>query len=163
MADLVNGGCDIVGVLEQKMPLATGESARGQWQRQDIVIALTDVQYPTKICVELFNNSAHLADNIPEGSRIRVSVNIQSREYQGRWFTGIRGWRLETLADSAQGQAPMPQQGYQQPMQPQQGYQQPAQPQQGYQQPVQPQQGGASFPTQDGGAVAGGAFDDLPF
>ncbi|PIE84254.1 MAG: hypothetical protein CSA07_02625 [Bacteroidia bacterium] len=152
MAELVNGGCDIVGILEQRLPLATGESARGPWERQDIVIALTDVQYPTRICVELFNNSAHLADNIADGTKVRVSVNIQSREYQGRWFTGIRGWRIEPVADAAPVQNAAPQ-----------GYQQPAPAPQPASQ-AQSQQGVPNFPTQGPGTAAGGGvFDDLPF
>ena len=42
------------------------------------------------------------------GDEIRLSFDIESREYQGRWFTSIRGWKSEPLAATAPAGAPDP-------------------------------------------------------
>jgi hypothetical protein len=30
-----------------------------------------------------------------EGDTLKVSFDLQSREYNGRWYTDVRAWRLE--------------------------------------------------------------------
>ena len=37
-----------------------------------------------------------------------VSVNIESREYNGRWYTDIRAWRLQPKQAEVPGAGPMP-------------------------------------------------------
>ena len=42
---------------------------------------------------------------------VNLSFDIESREYQGRWYTSIRGWKAEKVdpnAPAAPAQAPMP-------------------------------------------------------
>ena len=68
------------GVVYKIMPVTRGTSARGEWQRQDVVAKLR------------------------EGETFLVSVNIESREYNGRWYTDIRAWRVQPK----QQQPPVP-------------------------------------------------------
>ena len=44
-----------------------------------------------------------------EGATYTVSVNVESREYNGRWYTDVRAWRLQPK-ETAQnaGIPPMP-------------------------------------------------------
>ena len=41
-----------------------------------------------------------------EGATYTVSVNIESREYNGRWYTDVRAWRVQPKQEAAP--APMP-------------------------------------------------------
>ena len=41
-----------------------------------------------------FNRPDDVA-RLREGAAYTVSVNIESREYNGRWYTDIRAWRLQ--------------------------------------------------------------------
>ena len=47
------------------------------------------------------------ADQYPlqVGDTIDLSFDIESREYNGRWFTSIRGWKAEKIADNATASA----------------------------------------------------------
>ena len=48
------------------------------------------------------------ADQFPlnVGDRVRLSFDIESREYNGRWYTSIRGWKAEAAAAAAAAEGP---------------------------------------------------------
>ncbi|MCC8118327.1 MAG: DUF3127 domain-containing protein [Bacteroidales bacterium] len=150
---------EIIGKIIQALPEVSGTSQAGRaWKKREYVLQTMDNSRPRNVFFDFFGDAA---DQYPltVGQEIKLSFDIESREWQGRWFTSIRGWK----AEPAYQQQP----AYQQPayQQPQAGYQ-PAQP--AYQQPAQaPAQGFA--PQQAPGAVppppmpAAGATDDLPF
>lgn len=87
--------------------LTQGTSARGEWQRQDVVFELPS-EFSRKICVTFFNKPSDVA-KLREGATYTVSVNVESREYNGRWYTDVRAWRLQPK-ETAQnaGIPPMP-------------------------------------------------------
>ena len=87
------------------LPMPKGTSARGDWQRQDVVFEMQDGPYTRKICVTFFNRPDDVA-RLKEGATYNVSVNIESREYNGRWYTDIRAWRIQPKP--AEAPAPMP-------------------------------------------------------
>ncbi len=91
------------GTVYKILPATKGTSARGEWQRQDVVFEMQDGPYARKICVTFFNKPDEVA-RIREGALYNVSVNIESREYQGRWYTDVRAWRVQ----AKQQEAPVP-------------------------------------------------------
>ena len=96
------------GTVYKMMPVTKGTSARGEWQRQDGVFEMQDGSFTRKICVTFFNRPDDVA-KLKEGESYHVSVNIESREYNGRWYTDIRAWRLQPVQASAPASAaPMP-------------------------------------------------------
>ena len=96
------------GTVYRILPLTKGTSARGEWQRQDVVFDMQDGNFSRKICVTFLNRPDDAA-KLKEGAAYRVSVNIESREYNGRWSTDIRAWRLQPAQPEApQAGAPMP-------------------------------------------------------
>lgn len=94
------------GTVYKIMPVTKGTSARGDWQRQDVVFEMQDGPYTRKICVTFFNRPDDVA-RLKEGATYNVSVNIESREYNGRWYTEARAWRLTRQA-AQPAAAPMP-------------------------------------------------------
>ena len=130
----------VEGRIIQKLDVESGQSARGPWQKQNFIIETTDSQFPRKVCIGLWTNQIPILQSYQIGDMIRAYINIESREFNGRWYTDIRAWKLENPALVAMPQQGMPQQGmpYTQPMA-QPGYAQPAQPMQQpqYQQPYQ--------------------------
>ena len=145
---------EITGKLIQKLPVKSGVSSSGNnWSKAEFVIETVE-QYPKKVCAKLWGDRARALDQFQEGSLITVSFDLESREFNGNWYTDVRAWKVEAATPAAVTGAPVygqPQgyvqqpQGYaqpQQPMYPRQGYpQQPqgyGQPQQGYAQPQQP-------------------------
>ena len=96
------------GTVYKIMPVTKGTSARGEWQRQDVVFDYNDGgQFSRKICVTFFNKESDVA-KLREGETFLVSVNIESREYNGRWYTDIRAWRLQPKQAEVPGAGPMP-------------------------------------------------------
>ena len=97
------------GTVYRIMPATQGESARGAWQRQDVVFDYNDGggNFTRKICVTFFNRPEDVA-KLREGATYQVSVNIESREYSGRWYTDIRAWRLQPKQADAPAAAPVP-------------------------------------------------------
>lgn len=85
---------EVEGTIIQIMPLASGQSTRtgNMWRKQEFVIE-TFAQYPKKIFMSLMGEKI---DQFPlrEGDRVRVSVDLESREYNGRWYSDIRAWKI---------------------------------------------------------------------
>lgn len=87
---------DISGKIVQKLPLQSGESKTSgkPWQVQAYVLE-TQEQYPRKVCFELFGEQ-RIKDNPCElDDLVTVSFDIESREFNGRWFTSIRAWKVQ--------------------------------------------------------------------
>jgi hypothetical protein len=74
--------------------VVTGQSKKGTWARQDFVIE-TGEQYPKKVALSLWGMDLINKYDIVVGLDITASINIESREYNGRWYTEIRAWKLE--------------------------------------------------------------------
>ena len=85
---------DFVGVVYRILPPQSGTSARGQWQKQEVVFELPD-EFSRKVCVTFFGDRAQDAASLQVGDKLNVSVNIESREYNGRWYTDVRAWRVQ--------------------------------------------------------------------
>ena len=75
------------GTIFKVMPATSGQSARGPWQRQEVVFDVKgQSQYPRKVCVTFFNKADEVA-RLAMGVEYVVSVDIESREYNGKWYT----------------------------------------------------------------------------
>ena len=81
------------GIVYKKLPVTKGVSARGEWQRQDVVFEIPS-EFSRKVCVTFFNKPTD-AESLKEGETYIVSVNIESREYNGKWYTDVRAWRVQ--------------------------------------------------------------------
>lgn len=87
------------------LPLVTGQSARGEWKKQDVIFDLPG-EFSRKLCVGFWNDKAIDAAGLRPGDRVALSVNVESREYNGRWYTEVRAWRMNRLDGSVQAGAP---------------------------------------------------------
>lgn len=88
----------IQGRIIAVLPEVSGISKAGnQWKKQEYVLETFD-QYPKKICFNAFGNKVD-EFAIQEGETLTVSVDIESREFNGRWYTDIRAWRVERGAE----------------------------------------------------------------
>lgn len=95
------------GVVYKIMPATKGTSARGDWQRQEVIFEMPS-EFSRKVCVTFFNKESEVA-RLKEGAAYTVSVNIESREYNGRWYTDVRAWRVQPKqAEAPAPSAPMP-------------------------------------------------------
>jgi hypothetical protein len=85
---------ELQGVLKQILPIESGESKSGKtWQKQTIIIETADA-YPKQIAVEVSEKALSRLQDYSEGMTITCSINIESREYNGRWFTSVKAWKI---------------------------------------------------------------------
>lgn len=84
---------EITGRIIQLLPLQTGQGKNGVWKKQDFVIE-TEGQYPKKVCISAWGDK--VSENmLVEGKEVTVSFDIESREFNGRWYTDVRAWRVD--------------------------------------------------------------------
>ncbi len=81
------------GVVHKVLEPVKGQSARGEWTKQEVVFELPG-EYSRKACVSFWGDKAQDAAGLQPGDPVTVSFNIESREYNGRWFTELRAWRI---------------------------------------------------------------------
>lgn len=81
------------GLVFRILPVVSGSSARGAWKKQDVVFEIPG-EFNRKICVTFFGDRAEDAATLKEGDTAEVSVNVESREYNGRWYTDVRAWKM---------------------------------------------------------------------
>ncbi|MBQ4352443.1 MAG: DUF3127 domain-containing protein [Prevotella sp.] len=89
---------EIEGKIIAVLPERGGVSNRtgNAWKSQEFVIETHD-QYPRKCCFRVFGEDRLKQMNIQPGEELRVSIDIDSHEYQGRWFNDISAWRVERI------------------------------------------------------------------
>lgn len=81
------------GTVWRVLPLVKGTSSRGEWMKQDVVFELPG-EFNRKICVGFWGDKAQEAGALQNGESISVSANVESREYNGRWYTEVRAWKM---------------------------------------------------------------------
>ena len=86
---------EIKGKIIQALPEQSGISKGSgkSWKKREYVLETMET-YPRKICFNFFNDRV---DQYPLniGDVINLSFDINSREFNGRWYTDISGWKVE--------------------------------------------------------------------
>ena len=90
---------EIIGKLLQKLPLQSGIGRTGNsWQKQEFVIETIE-QYPKKVCANLWGDKLDMLDTVNIGDTVKVSFSIESREFNGKWYTDIKAWKIEPATE----------------------------------------------------------------
>jgi len=84
--------------LIQILPLQSGEGKVRQWKKQDIIVE-TDGQFPKKICVSIWGDKIDMSQ-LQIGNQLNISFDVESREYNGRWYTDVKAWKIEVSGNS---------------------------------------------------------------
>ena len=87
---------EIVGKIIQILPLQTGvaKNSGNPWQSQSYVLE-TQEQFPKRVCFEVFGEQRIKDNPCQLDDIVTVSFDIESREFNGRWYTSIRAWRIQ--------------------------------------------------------------------
>jgi len=88
MADL-----QIKGVVKQLLEIKSGQTKEGKdWHKQEVIIETISDKFPKSVCIGIWND---LVKPYKIGSEITVSFNIISKEYNSKWYTEIKAWKVE--------------------------------------------------------------------
>ena len=136
---------EVVGKIVQVLPLQEGVGRNGNpWKLQSYVLETIE-NYPRKVHFEVFGEEKIKNNPCAIDQIVTVSFDIESREFNGRWYTSIRAWKIQQ-GDMTQAAA--------QPA---------AQPAQAAPAQVAPAQEAAPVNVDPFDASAGDGTSDLPF
>lgn len=98
--------------------LTEGTSARGAWRKQELIIETIE-QYPKQVCLLCWGDTIDALATLTEGDVIKAGISIESREFNGKWYTDVRAFGLGLVSSAPQQAvveqpAPAPQPTYQQ-------------------------------------------------
>ncbi len=83
----------ITGKVTDLLEEQSGEGRNGTWRKQEFILE-TEGDYPKQICIVQWGDNIDKF-GIQQGERITAHIDIASREYNGRWYTDVKAWRVE--------------------------------------------------------------------
>lgn len=92
---------EISGKVSQVLQLETGEGKNGPWKKQSFIIEFMDGNYPKKLSIQAWGDKTDAIRNLQQGDDVKVAFNIESREYNGRWYTDVKAWKIEAQGSGA--------------------------------------------------------------
>ena len=82
----------VIEILEEK----SGEGKNGTWRKQEFVLEIPG-QYPTPVCLMVWGDNIDKF-GVKDGETLTAHIDIQSREFNGKWYTDVKAWRVERKA-----------------------------------------------------------------
>jgi len=92
---------DISGKILQFLPVQTGQGKNGTWKKQEFILETGDT-YPKKVCIAAWGDKIDLA-SIKPGEQVTVSFDVESREFNGRWYTDVKAWKVVKSGGAVSG------------------------------------------------------------
>ena len=91
---------DIIGTIIHILPEVSGTGKTGNtWRKQEYVLE-TKEQFPKKICFNAWGEKIEQF-GVVLGDMVTASVDLESREYNGRWFTEVKAWKVQKGVEAA--------------------------------------------------------------
>ena len=83
--------------LTQLLPIQTGTGKNGEWKKQDIIVE-TEGQFPKKICISIWGDKIN-ESQLKIGNNLKIDFDIESREYNSKWYTDVKAWKIEVTGE----------------------------------------------------------------
>lgn len=89
------------GKITEVFPSQSGTSKAGnEWKKKEFVVETIE-QKPKKVLFTLFGDRVdNLADVVVIDKMVSVSFDIESREYNGRYFTNCNAYNVDRISDT---------------------------------------------------------------
>jgi hypothetical protein len=97
---------EITGNIIQLLSLQTGTGKNGTWRKQEYILETSD-KIPRKVCFSLWGDKI---DQFPlaEGDEAEIMFDLESREYNGRWYTEVKAWKCVRKGGTEQSKPVLP-------------------------------------------------------
>ncbi len=82
------------------------EQKSGTFQTREFVVIVEQGQFPQYIKFQLVQDRCEIIDNVEEGNDIKVYFDLRGREWQGKYFTNLQAWRVESAGSDAKARTP---------------------------------------------------------
>ena len=92
---------------KSKVKGETLEYGSNGFLKREVVITTSDEKYPQHILIEFVQDKTSLVDAYNVGDEIKVSINIQGREWvspkgETKYFNSLQGWKIEGVTQAKQ-------------------------------------------------------------
>jgi hypothetical protein len=77
----------------------SGQSKAGKTWRKRTVVIETDGQYPKLVALTQFGDAIDKVA-LGEGQTVTASFDVESREYNGRYYTEAKAYRFDVIEDA---------------------------------------------------------------
>jgi hypothetical protein len=94
---------EIQGTITHVNPTREGTGGKGAYTVYNYVLE-TGGQYPKQIAFEVFNTDHGLR----VGDTITAQVNLESREYNGKWYTAVKAYKVDVQGGKQASSPPRP-------------------------------------------------------
>jgi Domain of unknown function (DUF3127) len=64
------------------------------FSKREMVVTVDDGRYPQDINLEFVQDRMAMLDSLQPGQEVTVSFDIRGREYNGRYFNNLQGWKV---------------------------------------------------------------------
>ena len=100
---------DLTGKIKIIQEAKTFDSG---FTKREMVVIVEDGKYPQEINIEFVQDKVSLLDSLQVGQAVTVTFDIRGREYNGRYFNNLQGWKVATTGEentfSGESESPMP-------------------------------------------------------
>ena len=91
-----------IKLIQDEQTFASGFSKR------EMVVTVDDGRYPQDISLEFVKDKISLLDDLQPGQEVTVSFDIRGREYNGRYFNNLQGWKVVSADSDGRDEPPPP-------------------------------------------------------
>ncbi|MBN3584769.1 DUF3127 domain-containing protein [Algoriphagus aestuarii] len=96
---------ELSGKIIQILPEAGGNSRNGNaWRKQEYILE-TGGNYPKKVCLSIWGDKIDQFA-IQVGEQVTLGVDVESREYNGRWYTDVKAYKVDRTGAGASAPTP---------------------------------------------------------
>jgi len=82
---------NVKGTVVSILPVQSGEGKNGAWVKNTYIVE-TGGQYPKKVAVCVWGDKLPI---LKEGQEVDCSIDLESKEFNGKWFTEVRCFKVD--------------------------------------------------------------------
>jgi hypothetical protein len=95
---------EINGKLIKKLDVESGMSKTGkEWRKQSILVEQSGTDYNKEVVISFFGDKMKSIRDLEEGADVIVSINLSSREFNGKYYHNIDGWFIAKKGEETVG------------------------------------------------------------
>ena len=76
------------------------------FQKREMVVTVDEGRYPQDINIEFVQDKIALLDALTPGQEVTVTFDLRGREYNGRYYNNLNGWKIDAAAHNTAGTEP---------------------------------------------------------
>ena len=93
---------EINGKLVEKLQVEAGTSKAGKaWESQTCLVE-TDAKFNNIVAIKCMGDKVKQMNKLNVGDMVTISVNVYSREYNGKYYNQIDGWWFTNQSNEAE-------------------------------------------------------------